>query len=207
MAEVLPSLLQSWLPAPTRLGFHPGGQRCYPWGYGPQWGHCSHLTQSRIRERTGQRLGTSQVPHSPALSSSPSPSLCLPTWPAPSLSPPPRLLAPLVGSSVAWGNAAVAWVEFSLAPGGCVGARCPLHMTLLFGAGPLLGQAQLCLLNLSADGTPVWGAPCPVLTQAYPLLSMYHPDLVQPHRDFLVTSYGEAPRREDRLHIKISSQR
>ena len=43
-----------------------------------------------------------------------------------------------------------------------------LYLMVLFGAGPLLREAQPCLPNSSACGTPVWEPRCLVLALGLP---------------------------------------
>lgn len=158
---------------------------------------------------TGQRRGMSQVSHRPALSS-PSPSLPaflhgpLPLTPTQTTDLP---LAPSLGSSVAWGSAAVVGAGLRMTLGTLAGVRCPLKMTALFGGGSLLRKVQFCLPNLSGHGTPVQGAPCLVLALGLPQPCLVPSGLspIEPPRgDFLATVAVVEPRIQDRLSIKIS---
>lgn len=137
----------SIVPAPSPhqahlLGSCPGGHRdVIPRGMGLN-GALFPPDPEQNQGGTGQRLGMSQVPHRAALSSSSSPSLpallggSLPLTPTQTTDPP---LAPSLGSSMAWGDAAVVGVGFRMALGSFAGARCPLKMTALFGAGSRFG--------------------------------------------------------------------
>lgn len=87
-----------------------GTPRCYPWGNGPQLGHCSHWVQSRIREGQGRHWECPRCHTGRLCPPPPSPPPSLASYlssPRPHLDRRPSPV-PSRGSSTAWGNAAVA---------------------------------------------------------------------------------------------------
>ena len=98
----------------------------------------------------------------------------LPSSVAPSLSLPPRPQtlpqAPSLGFSIARGDAAVVGVGLRMALGSFAGARCPLKMTMLFGAGSLSGVGPVLSAQLVWAWHPCPGSTCLVPALGLPLL-------------------------------------
>lgn len=163
-------------PQPHLLGSCPGGHRdVIPGGMDLNGGIVptrSRVGSGRDRAETGNVPGATQAGFVllPLLLSPPS----LPSSVAPSLSLPPRPQtlpqAPSLGFSIAWGDAAVVGVGLRMALGSFAGARCPLKMTMLFGAGSLPGVGPVLSAQLVWAWHPCPRSTCLVLALGLPLL-------------------------------------